>query len=249
MSQAKQLGDLEATRRYYDEFAERYDDKRGGRVPGGYHDLIDELEVGFLRPYAEGREVLEVGCGTGLLLERIAGFAARAVGVDLSPGMLARARERGLEVVEASATHLPFDDATFDVACSFKVLAHVREIEDAIREMLRVTRPGGLVVAELYNRHSLRALVKRLGPAGHISTNTKESAVYTRFDTPAEVAGWLPAGCFIDAARGVRIFTPTAKSLHWPLVGDALRTLERRLCDGPLAAFGGFWIAAIRKAP
>lgn len=247
MTQAKQLDELEATRRYYDEFAERYDHQRGGRVPGGYHDLIDELEMGFLRPYATGREVLEVGCGTGLLLETIAGFASRAVGVDLSPGMLERARARNLEVEEASATSLPFDDASFDVVCSFKVLAHVREIQQAMTEMLRVTRPGGTLVLEFYNRRSLRTLVKTLGPAGAISANTDESAVYTRFDTPDEVAAMLPAGCYVLGARGVRILTPTAQSLHWPIVGPVLRQLEHRLCDSMLSSLGGFWVAAIRK--
>ncbi len=247
MSEAKQLGDLEATRQYYDEFAQRYDDHRGGSIPGGYHDLVDELEVSFLEPYASGRDVLEVGCGTGLLLERIAKFSARAVGVDLSPGMLERARRRGLEVVEGSATALPFGDASFDAVCSFKVLAHVREIDVAMREMLRVTRPGGVVVAEFYNRRSLRALVKRLGPAGKISERTRESAVYTRFDTPEEVASMLPPGCFVDRARGIRITLPSAGTLRWPLLGPILTTIERRLCDGPLAAVGGFWVAAIRK--
>ncbi len=216
-------------------------------MPGGYHDLIDDLEMGFLRPHAEGREVLEVGCGTGLLLETIAGFASRAVGVDLSPGMLEHARTRGLDVKEASATDLPFEDASFDVVCSFKVLAHVREIRAAMDEMLRVTKPGGTLVLEFYNRRSLRTLVKTLGPAGAISGTTKESAVYTRFDTPEEVAALLPAGCFVVAARGVRIVTPTAASLRWPIVGATLHWLEHRLCDSVFAGLGGFWVAAIRK--
>jgi ubiquinone/menaquinone biosynthesis C-methylase UbiE len=244
---AKQLDDLEATRRYYDEFAERYDDHRGGRVSGGYHDLVDELEMGFLERFAAGREVLEVGCGTGLLLERMRRFAATAVGVDLSPGMLERARARGLDVHHGSVTALPFGDASFDVVCSFKVLAHVREIHLAMSEMLRVLRPGGALVVEFYNRRSLRALVKRLGPARAISARTDESAILTRYDTPAEVASMLPPGCFIEASRGVRIMTPLAGALSLPGVGPALHHLEQRLCDGPLAAFGGFWIAAIRK--
>src|SRR5690606_14502404 len=106
----------EATSRsYYDEFAKRYDDRRGGRVRDGYHDLVDDLEVGFVRPFAAGRDLLEVGCGTGLLLERFAAMCRTAKGVDLSPGMLERARQRGLDVLEGSATKLPFDDASFDV--------------------------------------------------------------------------------------------------------------------------------------
>jgi ubiquinone/menaquinone biosynthesis C-methylase UbiE len=240
-------GHLEATRDYYDEFSRRYDSQRGGRVPGGYHDMVDDLELGFLERFARGRDVLEVGCGTGLLLERMAQFSRSARGVDLSPGMLEHARSRGLEVDEGSATDLPYEDERFDVVCSFKVLAHVRDIGDALLEMSRVTRPGGTLVLEFYNRHSLRALVKNLGPAGRISAQTTEAAVYTRFDTARDVLALLPAGTRLVASRGVRIVTPAAAALRVPLLGDALRSLEERLCDGPLARFGGFWIAAIRK--
>ena len=238
---------LEATKRYYDEFARRYDDRRGGRVPGGYHDMLDDLELGFLRRYAHHKTVLEVGCGTGLLLQRMTDFASAAEGVDLSPGMLQHARDRGLTVKLGSATALPYHDATFDVACSFKVLAHVRDIHTAINEMLRVVRPGGTVVAEFYNPHSMRALVKRYGPAGRIGQRTTEAAVYTRFDTPAQVTSMLPPTAHIIDSRGVRIFTPAAKALRIPLLGKLLNGAERALCDSPLSRFGGFWIAAIRK--
>jgi len=238
---------LGATRRYYDAFAARYEARRGGNVPGGYHDMLDDLEIDFLRPFATGREVLEVGCGTGLLLERIAQIASRAVGIDLSPGMLEHARSRGLEVREGSATDLPFEDASVDVACSFKVLAHVEDLDRALSEMLRVVRPGGIVVAELYNRRSLRALVKRLGPAGAVADRLKEDAVYTRFDDPRRVLARLPAGATLVAERGVRIVTPAARALEVPLIGPALRFAETHLADR-LPRLGGFWIAAIRKA-
>lgn len=240
-------GATERTRRYYDEFAARYDDQRGGRVPTGYHDLIDDLELSFLRRYALGRSVLEVGCGTGVLLERIDDFAAAARGVDISDGMLERARQRGLDVVRASATDLPFDDASFDVACSFKVLAHVADIRRALAEMTRVVRPGGMVVAELYNRNSLRALVKRLGPARPISDRTTEAAVYTRYDTPTTVREYLPPNARIVATRGVRIVTPAAGALRLPVIGRLLSAAEWALCDTAAARFGGFWIAAIEK--
>jgi ubiquinone/menaquinone biosynthesis C-methylase UbiE len=240
--------ELAATRAYYDDFARRYDRPRGGRVPAGYHDLVDELELDFLARFATGKRVLEVGCGTGLLLSQMSSFAERASGIDLSEGMLARARARGLEVVQGSATALPFADASFDVACSFKVLAHVRDVRRALGEMVRVVRPGGTVVAEFYNPRSLRALVKRWGPARAISDTTTEAAVYTRFDTPTQVRGYLPAGSAVVASRGVRVVTPAAMALRVPLLGRALRALEWRLCDSRLGTLGGFWIAAIRKA-
>jgi ubiquinone/menaquinone biosynthesis C-methylase UbiE len=238
---------LERTRAYYDEFAETYEDNRDGNDPGGYHDLLDELEVGFVERWGKGRDVLEVGCGTGLVLRRIAKFARTARGVDLSPGMLEKARERGLDVLEASATSLPFPDDSFDVVCSFKVLAHVREIDRALAEMVRVTRPGGVVLAELYNPMSLRGLVKRLGPAGAIGDQTTERDVYTRFDGPWAVRAMVPKGAKLVASRGVRILIPAAATLRLPVIGALLRGGERALCDSPLRYFGGFYIAAMEK--
>jgi ubiquinone/menaquinone biosynthesis C-methylase UbiE len=234
-------------RSYYDEFAARYEAARRPNDAHGYHALIDDLEIDLVHRHGEGREVLEVGCGTGLLLERIAGFARRAEGVDLSPGMLEKARARGLAVREASATELPYADASFDVACSFKVLAHVPAIERALAEMARVTRFGGVVLAEFYNPWSLRALAKRLGPPGAVSARLDESAVYTRFDSPARARALCPPGCRFEGSRGIRIVTPAAAALRVPGLGAALKLGERALCDSPLRVFGGFWVAVYRK--
>jgi ubiquinone/menaquinone biosynthesis C-methylase UbiE len=235
------------SRTYYDEFAKKYDDRRGGRVRGGYHDLLDDLEVGFVRPYAVGRELLEVGCGTGLLLERFASFCKSAKGVDLSPGMLEHARARGLDVTEGSATALPFEDASFDVACSFKVLAHIPDIQTALSEMTRVVRPGGTIIAEFYNPRSVRALAKKIAGPLPIGDSMKEDVVFTRFDKPEDIPGMFPDGLRIVGERGVRIVTPSAKVLELPFLGDAFRRAEHLLCDGPLARLGGFYCVALRK--
>src|SRR6188472_1855648 len=116
------------SRAYYDDFSTGYERERHR----GYHALLDELELGVVDPLVRGAEVLEVGCGTGLILEKLARTARRAEGVDLSPGMLDLARKRGLDVREGSATELPYADDSFDVVLSFKVLAHVPEIERAL---------------------------------------------------------------------------------------------------------------------
>jgi ubiquinone/menaquinone biosynthesis C-methylase UbiE len=240
-------GSHESNRAYYDAFAERYEDRRGSNDPGGYHELLDALESDFVKPFADGRDVLEVGCGTGLVLSRLARFARHAKGVDLSPGMLERARERGLDVVEGSATKLPFGDASFDLCCAFKVLAHVPEIERALMEMSRVTRPRGVVVAEFYNPWSVRGLVKRLSPHGRIAADAHEGHVFTRFDSPRAVRGLVPPGLEIERSRGIRIATPTAHLMRLPGVRNLLRAAEWRLCDSPLRFFGGFYLVAMRK--
>jgi ubiquinone/menaquinone biosynthesis C-methylase UbiE len=250
MSEDRREGDgsLDANRAYYDEFSKSYEHHRRPNDGDGYHALVDDLEVELCARYASGREILECGCGTGLILERLAGFAQRAAGIDLSPGMLELARARGLDVREGSVTELPFEDASFDVTCSFKVLAHVRDIGRALAELARVTRPGGVVLAEFYNPLSFRGLAKRLGPAGKISDRTRESAVYTRFDAPWVLPRILPPGTRIEASRGIRIVTPAAAAMRLPGIRGMLRRAERLLCDSPAAVLGGFYVAVIRKA-
>jgi ubiquinone/menaquinone biosynthesis C-methylase UbiE len=234
-------------REYYDAFATNYEAQRGGRPGAGYHDLLDELESGFVERFGKDRDVLEVGCGTGLVLARIARFARSARGIDLSPNMLERARARGLDVQVADATALPFADATFDVACSFKVIAHVRDVDRALAEMARVVRPGGFVLAEFYNPQSLRGLLKRLAPPGQIARGMNEAQVFTRFDSPAVARERVPPGCRFVTARGVRIVIPSAVVMRLPFLKSAFRWAEHRLSDSPLARFGGFWIAAYQK--
>ena len=241
-------GGLPETRAYYDEFSQTYERHRRPNHEGGYHAFVDDLEVELCARYATGKDVLECGCGTGLILERLREHARRAVGIDLSPGMLALARARGLEVHEASVTALPFEDASFDVTCAFKVLAHVSDVARALAEMARVTRPGGVILAEFYNPWSLRGLAKRLGPAGRISAFTRESAVYTRFDPPGVLPRILPPGTKIEGYRGIRIVTPAAVAFDVPGVAGMLRAAERFLCDTSAARFAGFYVAVIRKA-
>jgi ubiquinone/menaquinone biosynthesis C-methylase UbiE len=236
-----------ATRAYYDEFSVRYESERRPNRPDGYHALVDDLEVELVERYGAGGDVLECGCGTGLLLERIARFARSAKAIDLSPGMLERAHARGLDVREASVTAIPFAPESFDVTCAFKVLAHVLQIGRALAEMARVTRPGGVVIAEFYNPLSVRGLVKRVGPARSISRRTRESAVYTRFDAPWVIPRILPPTLWIEAVRGVRIVTPTAGAMRLPVVRDVLRKIEWRLADTWVAFFAGFYVVVLRK--
>ncbi|HEV3189457.1 MAG TPA: methyltransferase domain-containing protein [Polyangiaceae bacterium] len=245
MSDARNRAD--ALRTYYDEFSHRYEAERRPNRPDGYHALLDDLEVELVQRYGGGLDVLECGAGTGLLLERIAAFARSAKGIDVSNGMLEKARKRGLDVSEATITAIPFADGSFDVTCAFKVLAHVPEIGQALAEMSRVTRRGGVVLAEFYNPLSLRGLVKLIGPTGRISHATRESDVFTRFDAPWVVPRLLPPSLSLETARGVRIVTPAAGLMRVPGLRGAFRALERRLADTRAAFFAGFYIAVLRK--
>jgi hypothetical protein len=113
--------------------------------------------------------------------------------------------------------------------------------------MTRVTRPGGHVLAEFYNPRSIRGLLRRWGPAGRVANTAKESDVYTRFDTPDDVAKLTPGGTELVDSRGVRIVTPTAALMRFTPAKQLFRGAERALCDSPLRRYGGFYIAAFQK--
>jgi ubiquinone/menaquinone biosynthesis C-methylase UbiE len=232
-------------RSYYDDFAGWYERER--HLP--YHRMLDDLEVGLVERYATGKDVLEVGCGTGLILDRVHKFARSAAGIDLSKGMLERAAGRGLAVAQASATALPFPDASVDVAYSFKVLAHIPPIAEALAEMARVVRPGGWVLAEFYNARSIRRLVKALKPPTPVSDSTHDEHVYTRYDTTDDIKRYLPPSLRWVTSRGIRIVTPVAQVHHVPGLGALVRKAEHTLADVPmLRELGGFLVVCAQKS-
>jgi ubiquinone/menaquinone biosynthesis C-methylase UbiE len=238
------MSSLGSTQSYYDRFSETYERERHH----GYHRLIDELELEMVRRYGEGRDVLEAGCGTGLLLRETAGFARSAVGLDLSRGMLSSARQRGLRVVQGSLTDVPLPSESVDLVYSMKVLAHVPPIRQAVAELSRVVRPGGHLLLEFYNPWSLRYLAKRLGGPAQIASGTTDHDVFTRYDTATQASGYLGADLEVVGTRGVRVVTPTSTVFRMPPLARLFTLAERTACDLPvLKNLGGFLILVARK--
>jgi ubiquinone/menaquinone biosynthesis C-methylase UbiE len=99
----------------------------------------------------QGQRVLDVGCGPGaltkVLVERVR--AENVSAVDPSEQFVAAARERnpGVDVARASAEDLPFEDDTFDAAVAQLVVHFMSDPVRGLEEMARVTRPGGVVAA------------------------------------------------------------------------------------------------------
>ncbi|NIO04584.1 MAG: methyltransferase domain-containing protein, partial [Proteobacteria bacterium] len=145
----------------------------------GYYDLVGIIENRFKVPalemagIKEGERVLEVGCGTGWALERIArlvGESGKAYGLDLSPKMLDVARGRlekvGLmsrvELVEGDATRMEFPNDMFDVVfASFTLeLFDTPDIPVLLTEIMRVLKPGGRFVDVSISRERVDILIR-----------------------------------------------------------------------------------------
>jgi ubiquinone/menaquinone biosynthesis C-methylase UbiE len=139
-------------------------------------------------PEAHDRLILDAGCGTGGMLSWLTRYTGpgRIVGIDLVSDAIKFCRERKQEhLVQASVTDLPFADSTFDLITSFDVLVQLpgkAKDEQAMREMHRVIRPGGIAFVRVaaygwmksghdealgtQHRYSLRELTGKMERAG-----------------------------------------------------------------------------------
>jgi SAM-dependent methyltransferase len=113
--------------------------------------------------------LLDIGTGPGdfLLRLRRSGHRGQLVGIDASPGMVAKAKSAGADVefLQADAQSLPFPDHSFDVITARHMLYHVADIPRALREALRVLRPNGRFLAVTNIHDNMGDYRKALGEA------------------------------------------------------------------------------------
>ena len=137
---------LAGVRAGYDRWARIYDHD-ANPLPA-----LEEPHVRAAMGDVRGREVLDLGCGTGRHTAWLAGAEARVTAVDFSDGMLEEARKRvprgGQVCFIAHDLHesLPLRDASFDAVVSGLVLEHLRDLRAFFREARRVLRPDGRAV-------------------------------------------------------------------------------------------------------
>jgi ubiquinone/menaquinone biosynthesis C-methylase UbiE len=139
-----------SSREHFDRWSREYEHDQVSR-------WLRELQLEALEVLDPGPDdrLLDVGCGSGAAVRAAASIVAHAVGVDLSPGMIVRARELGgatpnVEFQVADAEALPFDDATFTKLLCTTSFHHYPNPGNAVAEMARVLTPGGrMVIADM----------------------------------------------------------------------------------------------------
>ena len=189
--------------------------------------------------------IVDVGCGNGTYLAELArrGFAGRALGVDLSLGMLTAARgllaaagtsnaresanlaapaaepmPRPVALANADATALPLRDGVADLALAPHMLYHVPEPADALRELRRVIRPRGRVVLVLNGAGHLRQL--RAAVAAARGDDVKTMGERVTLDNGESLArSFFPTVTRHDFVAELRVPSPD-------LIADYLRSLS-----------------------
>ena len=138
--------------------------------------LCDDAVIERIASFSQEKlRILDVGCGTGALLEKLRNRFEDAdlCGVDISPKMLDVARSRNIAnavFAEGDAEHLPCDDRSFDIVLCCSSFHHYPDPQKAAAEFLRVSRPGGTLmicdmnlpaIARLFANHVLFPLQKK----------------------------------------------------------------------------------------
>jgi len=131
-------------RMHYDMVADTYDyhyDHRRGRK---YH---THLSNHLMKALPEGGNLLDIGCGTGLFVEKYIQHGGQGTGLDLSEKMVAKARHRcpDCEFIVGTGEKLPFGGCSFNAVSSVLVFSYVRDPAAMLSEVYRVLEPGGSV--------------------------------------------------------------------------------------------------------
>jgi len=213
----------------YDRAVEKY---RGSPRSCGYAtDSAFRHRLNILNHWVDvsamkGRRILDIGCGTGLMTQDLVRHN-EVWGVDVSAGLLARASEKGLFTVQASALSLPFRDNRFDLVVCMGVVPYYVDPEKIFFHIARVTRPGGRVVVTSTTGSWLIRGVRQL------KNLTWKKSSLQRLYGPAELKAYMSAQG-LDVAETCLGFQDRIMSgdlSPWPLKFRALARVA--------AAYGG----------
>ncbi len=216
---------------HYSQYSQEYDQKNAA----AHQVIIDHLAFQKIKSYAPAKEVLEVGCGTGIWMEQLQPFAKSVLGIDLSAGMVEQAKQKGLKAVVGDAENLPLKDSSFDLIYSYRVLPHVPDLPRALAEMKRVLRNDGKAILMFYNKKSIK----------YISRKKKmEEKVFTSFYSIKEI---MALDKSIRFAGGYKILPYPRKLAKIPGINWLYSRAEKLCSKTFLSRCGGNILFEMRK--
>ncbi len=194
-------------------------------------------------PLARDRHVIDVGCGEGYGCAMLGAVAGRVLGIDISPEVVAHARERygretvSFEVMDVNRLQVP--DASFDLAVSFQVVEHLVDESGYFSELARVLKPGGVAFLTTPNRLTISpGSDKPINPF-HLREYTPEEfagALAGHFDaveiTGMRHAGWLALNERVPLVDFIKVYTMSkANPRYWThrLLTPLVRTRDFRV--------------------
>jgi SAM-dependent methyltransferase len=185
----------------------------------GYFYAMYRAEVLARVDGVAGRDILEIGCGEGMMFE---GTATQPVQMDVSVTRVQRASGKGRLLLCADGYQLPFGDESFEVVLLVAVLEHTREPWRILAEARRVLTPGGRVVMVVPNDWTMSAgrLLLWKFPIRYPDHLT--------FTTPGRMRRWLRAG--FQVVEGFNLpfrFLPFAVNVYYFVVAEKVRGVER----------------------
>jgi ubiquinone/menaquinone biosynthesis C-methylase UbiE len=140
-------------------------------IPGQVNDdLWSEhmARYAFARRYAQGKRVLDAGCGTGYGSAELVQAANEVIGVDVAADAIEYAKANyplpGLRFIESSCTAVPFPPESFDVVVGFEVIEHLTDYREFINEAARVLTPEGLFIVSSPNKRYYAETRAETGP-------------------------------------------------------------------------------------
>lgn len=174
---------------------------------------VEQRERFIARLKAEGRHaLLEIGTGSGLDGLRFVQAGIRYTGVDLSEEQVRIATARGLDVSVASARNLPFADGAFPALWSMSTLLHIpnRDIDDVVRELVRVAAPGAPIAVGLWSGEDEEVLnpEDRIRPPRFFSRRSDAALlqIFGRHGEIEEFVTW-PEGTGVESGPGAGHWT------------------------------------------
>ena len=184
-----------------------------GELSGPLH-RINPLRLEWIDQQArlQGKRVLDIGCGGGILAESMARSGASVLGIDLAAKALKVAQLHALDAgapaveyrevpAEALAQECP---ASFDVVTCMEMLEHVPDPSSIVRACGELVKPGGWVFFSTVNRNPKAFLFAIVGAEHLLSMLPKGTHEYARFIRPSELAQWCrDAGLDLQGTRGM----------------------------------------------